>query len=285
MRFIRNIAFDIRNGIIRHFMLFLLPALITGIASADCVRRINGYLETFGVKKSTVTYGDIWCYLYGGMEKFVPAPGNAFRFPAIWTILFSICSIVVLTYTTNDMLGTGAHVMVAGGSRGKWWFSKVIWNVLSTLMYHGITLIVSLIVCIFSGIRIGNGINAELQISLNEIADMNSTFKTVSVITPAIFIMPVIISVAMNLLQQMLTLFISPGYAFICTGVLMMASVYIMSPLLPFNYAMALRMSEMYEGGVKHMYGILCAVLIITVSVMVGYIRFLRYDIIKKEDI
>lgn len=283
MRFIKNILFDIYNGIIRHYMLYIFPAVITGIASADCVRRINNYIINWGEPGDGACFGDVWCYLYGGMEEFVPAPGNAFRFPAVWTMVFGICSILVLTYTTKDMIGTGAQVMVAGGSRGTWWFSKVIWNILSTLVYHGVVMAVSMAVCGIMQIPISNGINMGMQISINDIEN-GEAFKTVHAIPIILFVMPVLVSVAMNLLQQTLTLFISPGYAFICTGVLMMASAYILSPLMPYNYGMALRYRDIAEGGVAYKWGLVLAGVIAVAAVITGYIRFLRYDIIRKED-
>ena len=64
----------------------------------------------------------------------------------------------------------------------------------------------------------------------------------------------------------------------------MISSAYLMTPFLPYNYAMPLRYNWIYENGLKYMYGYPAVVLIVTMVILFGLYRFKNFDIIKKED-
>lgn len=283
MKFIKNILSDMHHGIVKHYMLFICPVVLATIVSADCVKKINVFLKFEKNVPAENSFGDIWFCIYGGMEKYIPTQDNPFKFPVIWTTLFVICALLVLIYPTKDMLGMGSHVIVAGGSRAKWWFSKVIWNISATVIYHGMVSITIMITCLVVGIRIRPGLNMNLQNSIYELDNLNE-FYMKSTIPAAIFILPVLISVAMNLFQMTLTFFMNPNYSFMISCFLMIAAAYMLNPVMIYNYAMPLRYTEIYSLGIKYQYGFVAALAIGVLSVVIGYLRFLKYDIIKKED-
>lgn len=283
MKFIKNVLFDIKNGMAKHYLLFICPAILAILVSLDGIRRINEYVEVTNDISAECTFGNIWFYIYGGMEKYVQSPINPFKFPTIWTTVLAVCSLLVLIYPTKDMLGIGAYTLVAGGSRGKWWFSKIIWNVLSTLIYHGIIMLMVVFICLISGIKINAELNMNLQMSLYEIVDI-SPFKEFNTIPISVFLLTIFMSIAMNLFQMTLTLFINPNYSFIISCFLLMGSAYILTPAMVYNYAIPLRYSLLFEGGINYIYGYVVALAVTLLSIVIGYIRFLKYDIIKKED-
>lgn len=283
MKSIKNILFDIHNGIVKHYLLYLCPAIMALLLSVYGVRRINEYIKLNVDFPAEKTFGNLWLYIYGGMEKYVQSPDNPFKFPVIWTTVFVVCALLVLIYPTKDMYGIGTHIVVAGGSRGKWWFSKVIWNILSTVIYHGIFILIIVFACIASGTKLGTEINMTMQMSLYDISDI-SLFKVISSVPVSVVLLPIVICIAMNLFQMTLTLFINPAYSFIISCFMMIGSAYVLTPAMVYNYAMPLRYSMLLDGGVNYIYGYVIAAVIAGLSVIVGYVRFLKYDIIKKED-
>lgn len=283
MKFIKTVWFDFYNGIIRNMLLFICPAGIAALVLFNCIYKINTYLALPGCTETYYSFGDLWFYIYGGMEEYVYLPDNPFNFPVVWTIVFFACAILVLNYPTKDMLGTGTHFLVYGGSRSKWWMSKVLWNVLSTVIFHGIILIIILISCFAVNIDIKPGLNVSLVQYLYEFKHDVSLYFVES-IPVAVFFLPIVISIAMNLFQMTLALFVNPTYSFIAHCALMVASAFIMTEFLIYNFAMPLRHSWVYEDGFNYMHGYLGAAFMIVLSVVAGLIRFRRYDIIKKED-
>lgn len=283
MRFIKNILFDIRNGITKHYMLFLCPLVLTAFLAADCIKNIKAFIEINTGGNVENSFGNVWMYIYGGMEKYVSSVDNPFKFPIVWTTIFVFAALLVLIYPTKDMLGIGTHVVVSGGSRGKWWFSKVIWNMASTLIYHAIIICTLILACLMAGIEIKPGININLLQALCEFESVGD-FKMKETLPIAVFFLPIVISVAMNLLQMTLTLFINPNYSFIISCSVMILSAYLMTPFAVYNYAMSLRYSYIYNHGIKYQYGFVVALAIAVISVIIGYFRFLNYDIIKKDD-
>lgn len=283
MKFIKNLFFDIYNGIIKHYLLFLSPLVIAGVISMSCINRSRMCVASGNIASKKYSFGDIWFYIYGGMEKFVPKPGLIFKFPAIWIMVFAISALLVFSYPVKDMLGVGAHYLVCGGSRARWWFSKAIWNITATAIYHIIILFTILTCCAITKVSFDNGLNIGLLEFLYQFeTEMNLYFRTS--IPIAIFILPIFISIAMNLFQMTLTLFINPTYSFLINGIIMIASAYLVSPFMIYNYAMPLRYSWIYAEGFKYQYGYIVALAVAVISVMIGFIRFSRYDIIKKED-
>lgn len=283
MKFIKTLLFDLYNGIVKKVFLFICPILISVFALLDCLNKINSYLNNPDISYTQHSMGDLWFYIYGGMEKYVPAPGDVFSFPVIWTFVFFVCALLVLNYPTKDMLGAGAHYLVGGGSRSKWWISKVIWNILSTIIYHGMIFLVIVVLCIVSNIDIRLGINEPLIEYLYEFKNEVFLYFVTS-IPVTVVLLPVLISIAMNLLQMTLTLFLQPVHSFIVNCGIMVASAYMMTGFFVYNFAMPLRYKWIYEGGFNYKYGYIVAAGIIIVSVAVGLIRFKHYDIIKKED-
>jgi hypothetical protein len=251
--------------------------------SFDCITRIRSYLSLGEGTDTEHSLGDVWFYIYGGMEKYVFSPENPFKFPVVWTMLFVFCAVLVLNYPIRDMLGIGAHYLVGGGSRSKWWISKVIWNVIATIIYHLIIFITIVVSCLVEGISLNNGLNVTMQQSLYEFTTWLE-LDYVTSIPVTVFLLPVVVSIAMNLFQMTLTLFINPTYSFIVNCVLMISSAYFMTPYMPYNYAMPLRYKWVYIYGFKHQYGFAVAFVIAAVSIVIGFIRFSKYDIIKKED-
>ena len=87
MRFIEDLAFDFRQGILRRGTLLLVPAVIAAVTFFDFYAKARRYLEQ-GMTQSTVDYGDNRFYQYGGMCEYIPSPDNPYQFPAVSILVF-----------------------------------------------------------------------------------------------------------------------------------------------------------------------------------------------------
>lgn len=80
MKYIKMFWIDFKNGILKNVLLFLCPMILAVFTFWDAWNRIHGVKE---INLSLSAYGDYWFYVYGGMQKYVPGPGNTFQVPII----------------------------------------------------------------------------------------------------------------------------------------------------------------------------------------------------------
>ncbi len=280
MRFIEDLAFDFRQGILRRGTLLLVPAVIAAVTFFDFYAKARRYLEQ-GMTQSTVDYGDYWFFLYGGMCEYIPSPDNPFQFPAVWILVFLVLPFVLLNYPFRDMYGVGQQILVCSGRRSLWWLSKCCWNFCGTVLYHLIIQAAGLVLSLVFEVEISNRIHMDF---INLV--FNIRYQEVwhpSSLPLAALLLPMLVSAAINMLQMTLSLFIRPMFGFFAVAVLLLASAYLLSPLLIGNYAMAFRYDWMLKMGVSIGAGERIAIIILLLAVLSGLVRFRLYDILESE--
>lgn len=280
MRFIKDLVFDIRQGILRSRTLLLVPAVIAAVTFFDFYAKARRYLEQ-GMIQSTVDYGDYWFYLYGGMCEYIPSPDNPFQFPAVWILVFLVLPFVLLNYPFRDMYGVGQQILVRSGQRSLWWLSKCCWNFCGTVLYHLIIQAAGLVLSLVFEVEISNQIhmdfiNLVFNIRYQEVWNPSS-------LPVAALLLTMLVSAAVNMLQMTLSLFIRPMFGFFAVAVLLLASAYLLSPLLIGNYAMAFRYDWMLKAGVSMGAGMRIAAILLFLAVLTGLVRFRLYDILESE--
>ena len=212
MKFIKVLWFDLKNGYFKGVSCYIFPLFIAIIGFFELHRRI-------AIWGTEVALGDYWMYLYGGMKEYIPTTGNPFQFPTMWIAVFLFSSFAVLNYPMKDLQNMGTQILVHVQGRTKWWISKCLWNVLSTVLYHGIILLVLVILCICFQEPLSFEAHAD------SIATMFglwvSEFRGGGVIPIAVILTPVILSIAINLLQMVLLLFTKPVFSFLVICIMM----------------------------------------------------------------
>lgn len=283
MKFIKDMFFDIKNGLLKNYSLLVLPVVLSIILFFYSKDQIKLVLNSPEVNVKKASFADVWFYLYGGMKPYVPSADNPFQIPVIWIGIFIIVSFLVLNYPVNNMLGIGSHILVQTGGRGKWWLSKCIWNITSTLIYHFVFIMVLVILCGMFDYSLNIDLHMEAQerlfdiwgeMKVNEEADL----------AVGMIIVPILISIAINLVQMTLSLFIKTVFSFLVISATMLSSVYFLSPVMIGNYAMPLRYNSFIEQGVSYKCGALVAIAVIFITSIVGLVRFKKYDILNWEE-
>ncbi len=279
MKYIKIFWFDLKNGILKNILLFLCPIFLSALTFANVWIRIQGLRK---IHLSAADYGDFWFYVYGGMQKYIPAPGNIFQIPIVWILVFLLPAFLLLNYPLKDMQHMGTQIMVRSGGRTRWWLSKCLWMILATILYHVLLAGVLLGLCAFSGIPLDRHIHVDLLGLLFDLFGGNTLIPRTE-IPVAVFLLPVLCSMAFNLLQMTLCLFIKPVFSFFTIAVLLVSSAYLLSPYVPGNYAMPLRYSWIFKGGVSFQTGIIMSVILMIILVAAGVIRFRRYEILNRD--
>jgi len=283
VKYIKLLWFDMRNGMIKKPMLFIIPTMVAFTACVDLTNRISS-LNEFGYFdfKLTGGFSDYMMYIYGGMDKYVPDLGDPFVFPVRWTVVFLAVSFITLNYPYTDMQSFGQQILVRTKGRSVWWLSKCGWNILSSLVYHCLFFCVSFLFCISVQGSFSSEINKDLTYAVFQVS--RESILSSDVPWPSVMlILPILISIGINLFQMVLSLFIKPIFSFFSVALLIISSSYLISPYLIGNYAMPVRYDMVVNDGVDIKVGLVAAIALIVISVVTGVIRFHKYDILNKD--
>ena len=280
MKFIRNLLFDFRQGIFLNSALLLAPMVIAVMAFLDFAGKEHRYLLDGRITEN-VSLGDYWFYLYGGMHEYIPSPDNAFQFPIVWMVVFLVIPFALLNYPFKDMFGVGQQVLVQSGSRTSWWLSKCCWNFFGTILYHMIMQAMGLLLFLIFQMDISNQIHMDF---IKVVFDTTGQeIWNPSGLLLSVLILPLFVSIAINMLQMTLSLFMKPVFSFFVVACLLLTSAYRLSPLLLGNYAMAYRYNWMLKKGVSISVGFTVSVALLLVSILLGLVKFRFYDILERE--
>jgi len=283
MKYIKLLRFDMRNGMLKNPMLFIIPVLVALIACLDLTSRISSLneLNYFDVKAQG-SFADYMVYIYGGMDKYEPQKGDPFIFPIRWAVVFLSVSFITLNYPYRDMQSFGQQILVRTKGRVVWWLSKCGWNVLSTLLYHCLLFCAAALLCLAVRGEFSREINKDLMYAVFRM-DRMSILPGDAPWPVAMLFLPVLVSLGINLMQMTLSLFVKPIFSFFAVAFLMSSSAYLTSPYLIGNYAMPMRYDMVIQGGVGIVIGLVVSSALIVASVGVGVVRFHQYDILNKD--
>lgn len=280
MKFIRYLQFDFKKGVLRNKPLLLVPMVIAAVTFLDFSAKAHRYM-LYGMIKKNVCYGDYWFYLYGGMQEYIPGPDNTFQFPVVWILVFAVLPFILLNYPFKDLYGIGQQILVRAGKRSVWWLSKCCWNFCGTILYHLVIQITGIaLFCLFQ-MEISNHIHMDF-VNLAFDAGSQGVWNP-SRIPLSVFLLPVLVSAAINMLQMAASMFIRPIFSFFAVAVLLLASAYLLSPLLVGNYAMAFRYDWMLKTGVSISMGTEISIISLLIAIISGLMRFWLYDILENE--
>ena len=275
MRLYRLIRYDIKNGICSRLYLYVPAAILCSVFTIGFYMSV----QNRNLENEKLTIVNILLYFFEGKEPFSPELGNAFVFPVVWLFIFLYSAFLTLNYPYSNLTGYGVQVITRTKSRKLWWLSKCFWVFLTTFLYFAVwylvSLVLSLILHIDLSIQYSERICAELL-------DMKLQSVQAGSVWISLVILPVMTSVAVNLLQLCLGLFFDRIYCFLVSAVILFASTYFQTPLLIGNFAMVKRSVMYQENGMDFTQGIIACAALIILSIGAGFWRIRKYDILKK---
>lgn len=280
--FFKFVSFDIKNGLLKEWKKYLIAlSVFLAFLSIHYLRIYaeNSSLRASGEEELGFTVGDLLISVLGGMKVFHYGDGEAFLFPALWIFFFLLLLFFTLRYPTNDLDGMGKSMLLLSQKRQTWWFSKCVWCASFVLMYFTVFYIASFLM----GICLGGEVVLQPSEYTPYALDGGMYLKDPPWdIVPGLVLIPCV-SCGIALFQVALTLFIRPIFAYVISCVLFISSAYFFSPFLVGNYAMLFRTHIFLEEGVSLSAGFLAAFLLIFASIMIGYLRVERMDILTRE--
>ena len=236
-------------------------------------------MRDLGEEQFGFTFVDLLLSVMGGMKEFHYEDGEMFLFPAVWIFFFLLLLFYTLRYPTQNLDGIGKSMLILSQNRRIWWFSKCVWCCVYVLTYF--------LLFYISAFMMGICLGGELTLQPSEYApyalDAGMYLKSPPWnLIPGLLLVP-LVACAITMLQMVLTLWVKPIFAYVLSCVLLLSSAYFANPALIGNYAMLFRTDIFVEEGFPLGWGFTAAVLLIALSLLMGYFRMEHMDILNRE--
>jgi hypothetical protein len=213
-----------------------------------------------------------------GAREYELYADSTFQFPAYWFLFHGYLFFLIGFYPVSELYLGNGQALIRTRSRKIWIVSKLFSIFLNITLYYGCFLLLLLIGNLLHGGEIipGNGI-----IGLGGIAIFN---KSISDLFVAFILLPLLVSVALGVIQILMSLFLDPVLSFMAVVGYLIASVFWMNPLLIGNFSMLYRQDWISgKATIDITTGtVLCFVLTV-VALILGVIMFQRKDILPAE--
>lgn len=270
MKYISIFKFDLYYGILTKYRKYLLYYLLILVFLCEAC----SYFSSIG--HDTITIGDYFFFIYGGIKPYEPKPGNPFVIPYRWLLIHITILYFLLNYMSKDLSGFGHQIIYRTGSRDIWWISKCFHQIISIVLYFGGAWIE-----IFLVVRIINKGSMTFYISTNVLEMLAAKPDTCFIIE--LTILPFLFTCTVSFVQMVLCLFFKASFSFIFTIIICISSAYALHPLLLGNYSMAYRNNKMLINGIDSIKGIWILIILLFSSVVIGMLRFRKYPILCGE--
>ena len=281
-RLLRAIRCDISVGASTLILPCLLGLLLAISSSLSLAARLRG-LAGAGVLGGGYSIGDALLISIAGAMPPDAASQRGMRAPDIpfdWLLLMLLLAYATAVYPARDRDGFGRMLIAASGRRA-WWLSKCVWVCLATAgvlgFYYGAIAISAL----------AFGAKPELSWSAGVFSAMVPNSVPNQGLPHDVLCMLglcVIVAWALQLLQLLCSLVVSPVGAFGLSTVVAALSFFIRSPLLLGNYLMASRVSFVSADGLSANTGAFLSLCCCCVVLVVGDRCVRNMDVLSRRN-
>ncbi len=257
--------YDLKVGFLRDLPKLIVLAGMVLIANMSLYR----YSEVFSLDFGSLDY---ILYLVKSISPF-PQSGGEFRFPVVWYLIQLYLAWIVGRYPFSSVYDNhGASVLIYGGSRTRWYLSKVTWIVVTVIAYYLVMITTSLVFCTVSGVPFSGDINI---LSLS--GDITSAELT------AALLLPIVTSFVTGVFQLLLMTLTTPVIGFFAVAAFSAASTYVTSVLLFTNCSQLAKLSAFSDCGIGAVESYSALAAVFAASLAAGLIVFNRRDILKSQ--
>lgn len=272
---------DIYMGILEQWKKFVVIIVIFGMIGSQLFARFSCNTATLNLTKFSLSFGDYILYAFRGMKVFCKSD-KGFTVNVIWIMYNVYLAYIVSDYPFRDLTGYGQIMLLYSKKRSYWWISKCIWNITSVFIFYllayGTLAICSIItgeisLCLFP--------HTTVQLGFSQMNTEGISQKTILIIS---FILPLITSISISLLQMTISLILQPILGIVSVAGMLVASAFYCTYWLPGNYLMIMRNEQILPGsGINLISGVVLSISIFIISVVVGLFYLPRKDILIKE--
>ena len=269
MNWNRILLHDLRRGILRKRL--LIP----------CIQFMLLYLFYWLGRRGmygSLSPADYLFYAFSGIPRVDVFRADSFHLPTIWLQIMACPLYLNLSYPLSDLTKEGEQILVRSGSRVRWFLSKCIWNLSSSLTYVAIAAAAAFIMSAVTGGPLTMTCNPNL-VAMKADLPLNHNITGFASFL-ALLILPLLTISALNMLQMVLSFFVKPIYSFLFCMTVIVASIWGVTPVLLGNGTMVLRNGTFFVGGLSPVVSAVIALMVILCSIPAGVWKFQKYDVL-----
>lgn len=275
MKFFKLIKFDLYQGAFKQYGKFIIIFIFLIISCLDFYVQLKAFYVT------EYTYGHFLLYIFGGMKEYIPSPSEPFPVPYRWLLWHFLVLYFTLHYMHDDLTGFGQNLIYRCKSRTIWWISKCIWNAIYVSSFYIIGWITVFVFSVLCKAKMSFDITPiPMLLSFGEKQIISEHYNLLFQLT----ILPLLVSIAVSLIQMTMSLIIKPMLSFVISAVIYISSAYKLVPWLLGNYAMAVRSDLTISNGINSKIGAIFSVLLSLCSIIIGILLFKKYSILNSKE-
>lgn len=276
MKIMKMLKRDMKQGTLRHWCRYLvIPVVVILMSSGLAAYVARLYADRAIGGEGTIV--DYYLYIMQGMSIYHFSPESIFEIPITWFMLHIGMAYVTAYYPYQDFTEYGKTTLLAGASRTKWWLSKMLWCMISTLLYYVVIMLSCAIVALAYGAKAELSYSEDLLASLFGDAVFYTDGKELVLLA---VVVPFLVSVMLLELQMLLGFLVTPVISFAISCGVYIVSAYYTCWWLPGSYTMWQRSSYISYEGVRPDSGLLLAGFGILCVAIVGTMYFREKDVL-----
>ncbi len=276
------IRYDLRYGVLEGWRKLLLAVGMGALVLVNCYIdfvSLSLYFtgELWSFRSLGVSLGDMIVLGLGG--NFGRGELREFVFPTLWYLSVLFPCTMTLTLASDDLSSGGVQIMSRLRGRGRWWLSKCALGAALVVLYYAALYALLWLVCVLLGFR-SSVVPNEAVFSTRLSAAFVASETTKAALFAALILQPILVTVALCLVEMSMTLFLKPIYALIAVAAYLAAGTLVLSPAFLGNFAMPLRSSAI---GVYNFDFLSCLVICAALSaaaVLAGWWKIAKTDIL-----
>lgn len=272
---------DLNRGIIKRKNLYIAILLVIVFLGIITVMMVENKIDS-GRYNGQISLGDIILLFYKG--SLIVNPNNVNSFYISEQYLFmSLCIIFAVgNYAQKDIYGIGMQVIVRCQKIKQWYLSKIIWCIVNSIAINIAIIVTLVILCLLSRYKLTFGIHEEL-LSLCGFEKITVS-KTVETIFLIGVIIPFLSTMAIMIIQMVLSLVLSPVISILFVVTETVATVFSRSSIFLSNGLMCRRNANFYPNGTSSLGIMVCAIIEIAIALVVGYIYLNKTDMMSEKE-
>lgn len=172
---------------------------------------------------------DCILFVFNGGEEYKIESGLAFNIPSLWLLLNLFSMYIVGYYPIENLKKYSALILIRCNNRVEYWISKIIWCLLTVVIFYLLLFVIAAIFVAFSG---------DLSVLLHNDICENIMGINIESMTILRLLTPFLILFMMAVVQVNVSILLSPVSANLIMVIYMVCSVYYSNKIFVYNYCM-----------------------------------------------
>lgn len=265
--------YDLKEGFRQIVFKLLFFVVILVWINYITTNNISLVADELGCNK---TFMDYAACMIGG-PRYIPKEAlNTYVLPVLWLIIYAIIAFATGMYPTQDLSGYGQHILMRSKRRINWWAGKCAWNAAVVLVMFVILYFTIFVNALIHGADVSLKATGEI---VSGVAYANVESVSWQKVAFIVFVMPVVVTLVLSMLQMVVELMIAPIAGFFASQSIVFLSTMYSSPILFANYAILPHNDFSCGSNIHMMHGLIGCAIGYVVMFAIGAVYFAYRDI------